>query len=294
MNIKYSIYGRFYNIVIKRNPAFFSDTLVIKIMFYIKFRKELNLKGPVSFNEKINWLKLYDNNPLKGICSDKYLVRDYVEKKIGSHFLIPLIGVWDKPEDIDFESLPNKFVLKANHASGTNIICTSKLKLDISYTIDTLNEFLKLDYYLIGRERQYKNIKRKIICEAFIGEINEVPKDYKFFCLNGEIKFIQLDLNRFSNLQRILYSKEWNRLPIKWSGYDNTPDVTKPDKLGEMLAICKKLSADFSFVRIDLYSSNNQIYFGELTFTPWNGLKDFEPESFDIELGKQLKISNCK
>lgn len=272
MDIKYSIYGRFYNNFIKRKPALFSDVLVTKIMYYLKFRKELNLKNPESFNEKLNWLKLYDTNPLKTVCSDKYLVREYVEKKIGSEVLIPLIGVWEKPEDIDFEALPNQFVLKANHASGTNIICTNKQKLDVCETIDVLRKWLKLDFYIIGRERQYKNIKRKIICEAFIGEINEVPVDYKFYCFNGEVKFIQLDLYRFSNYQKVLYSKDWDKLSIKFNGRDNSTEIPKPHCLNEMLDIALKLSVGFLFVRVDLYLSNTQILFGELTFTPGNGL----------------------
>lgn len=291
MDLKYSLYGRFYNQVIKRWPKIFGDVLVVKIMYYLRFREELNLKNPQTFNEKINWLKLFDHNPLKEVCSDKYAVRDFIKERVGGEYLIPLLGVYESPYEINFDDLPTKFVLKTNHASGTNIIVFDKTQLNLEEINSTLSKWLKINHYYNGREWQYKKIKPLIICENFMGNNENVPKDYKIFCFDGTPVFLWVDKGRFTNHKRIIYSTNWEKLPFCYHfKYEPHEEEDKPEGLNEMLSIATKLSNGFKFVSIDLYYTHGKVYFGEMTFTPTNGLSFFDPLEYDLKIGEYLSL----
>jgi hypothetical protein len=253
---------------------------------------KLNLKNPKTFNEKIQWLKLYGNLEKYTDLVDKYEVRKYIAKTIGEEYLIPLIGVWDRFEDIDFEKLPEQFVLKCNHDSGSVIICKDKSSFDIRKARNKLNECLKQNFYYPSREPQYKNIKPRIICEKYMVDESGIElKDYKFFCFSGEPKIIQVDFNRFTNHKRNLYDVKWNYIPVSL-GCPTEPNtaIDKPSNLQEMLDLAKKMSENIPHVRVDFYLIQDKIYFGELTFAHGGGYEKFEPEQFDFEMGSWLEL----
>lgn len=269
-----------------------SSKFYIKCSYKWRTGEKLNLSNPKSFNEKIQWLKLYDRNPMYTILADKYHVREYVSKTIGDQYLIPLIGVYDNVDDIPWDKLPTKFVLKCNHASGTNIICKDKSKLNIRDSTKKLKKWMKMNYYWRGREWAYKNIKAKIICEKYMVDESGVElKDYKIFCFHGEPKLIQVDYNRFVNHKRNLYDTSWNYIDasIEYPN-DSTVHIKKPDKLEEMLELARRLSAGFPHVRVDFYSIAGKIYFGEMTFYPESGYGKFNPKELEFQMGTWMSI----
>ena len=261
-----------------------SDELFVKLNYRRKFNKKLNLKNPKTFSEKIQWIKLNETNPLMTICSDKVLVRDYVKNIIGEDYLIPVLGVYDSVDEIDFDNLPDEFVIQCNHDSSSTNIITDK-----SQITDDLKKFykerLKENYYNYTRERHYKNIIPKIVVSELLKdeETHEEIKDYKLFCFDGKVKYIQVDSTRFSNHQRTVFDVNWNKVNSKWRYEYCNPEPSKPEQLSEMIEIAEKLSKDFYLVRVDLYNINKKIYFGELTFTPVSGFEKFEKEEFDLE-----------
>ena len=268
------------------------DSLYLKMIFRAKLSYSLNLKNPKTFNEKVQWLKINDCKPIYTQLADKYEVRKFVAEKIGEEYLIPLLGVWDSADEIDFSTLPSQFVLKCNHDSGGIVICTDKATFDIKTARNKLNKHLKRNFYYVCREQQYKNIKPRIICEKYmVDESGTELKDYKIFCFNGKPKVIQVNYDRFINGKKNLYDIEWNYIPVAMT-YPTDPNViiNKPSKLEEMLHLAKILSKDYSFVRVDFYSIDDKIYFGELTFTPAAGFGKFEPEEFDFEMGSWLEL----
>lgn len=252
-----------------------------------------NIDNPQSFNEKIQWLKLYYRDPLLTKCTDKLLVRDYIKEKIEKRFLVPLIGVYDDVDQIDFEKFPNKFVLKTNNASGRNIICKDKNKLNIKEARFLLNNWLKPEnsHYFYSYEWAYKDIRPKIICEKYIEQENGELIDYKIYCFHGKPKFIRTFRNRYKQIKKNTYDLEWN--PIAFSiDCENSPiNTPKPKYLNEMIEVSKKLSKDFPLVRVDLYELKDSIYFGELTSYPASGLNPFIPSSADFEIGKLLNLN---
>ena len=267
-----------------------SDKLFTKINYRRKIGRKLNLKNPQYFSEKIQWIKLYEKNPLMTKYSDKVLVRDFVKETIGEEYLIPLIGVYDRVEDIDIDKLPEEFVIQCNHDSSSTHIVNNKKELD-SKMLKFYKNRLKENYYHYTRERHYKDIKPKILITELLKDSKEDDiKDYKIFCYNGTPLFIQVDSTRFTNHQRSLFDVNWNKIETKWRYEYCNPSPDKPENLGEMLKIAEKLSKKFYFVRVDLYSVNNIIYFGELTFTPVSGFEKFEKDEWDLEFGKHLKL----
>lgn len=269
-----------------------SDKQYLKLIYWSETGKRLNLQNPQTYNEKIQWLKLNDRKPEYTIYADKYAVRSYVSETIGEQYLIPLIDVYDSVDEIEFDSLPNQFVLKCTHGSASNIICKNKDKLDIRDSKKKLRKWMKKNWYWFGREWSYKNIKPKIICEKYmIDESGYDLKDYKIFCFNGEPKLIQVDFNRFINHKRNLYTINWELLDVKIKR-PNDPNfsVAKPNKLEEMLQCARLLSKDIPHVRVDFYSIKDRIYFGEMTFYHGSGFEKFEPERFELEMGSWLKL----
>jgi len=243
------------------------------------------------FGEKIQWLKLYGNLEKYEKYADKYKVREYIKETIGEQYLIKLLGVYDKAENIPYETLPNKFVIKANHGSGYNIIVKDKASLDIKKTNRKLNKWLREDYSRIKKEKQYKNIKRKLLIEEYKSDKNDSLLDYKFFCFNGKPKFIKIDFDRYSNHAANFYDTEWNLLKLKEKGYENySKNFDKPKNNKEMIKIVNKLCKDFQFVRVDLYNIEGKIYFGELTFTPASGKHPFVPLEKDKEIASMIEL----
>ena len=224
--------------------------------------------------------------------SDKYAVRKYVSEKIGEEYLIPLLGVWDNVDDIDFFSLPKQFVLKCNHDSAGIIVCKDKDRLDVEKTKRKLRKCLNRDYFWAGREDNYRVSKKRIIAEKYMtdGDKDELT-DYKFFCFNGVPKYIQVDSGRFSKHIRNFYDVSWNFIDVQ-NGCVNDKNhiIPCPQNLNDMLKIVRKLSENFLHVRVDLYNVNNKIYFGELTFHHGGGVMRFVPESYDYEWGSCLNI----
>jgi len=265
---------------------------ILSNWFYENTNEKLNLDKPKTFNEKIQWLKLYDSTPLKTKLTDKYQVRDWVKEKIGEQYLIPILGVYDNFDEIDFDILPNRFVIKTNHGCGFNIIIKNKdliIKEQIKYMIEY---YLSINYaFWSGLELQYKDIIPKIIIEQYIEDENGQLNDYKIICFNSEPKYIWIDTERQTNHKRNIYDLNWNLLPVAL-GYPNDEQIIKPpENLSEMIRIAKILCKDFYHVRVDLYSIKNNIYFGELTFTSGSGIEKFTPKSCDLIWGDLININ---
>lgn len=284
-----------YIMIIKSKLGFYNnmdDKEYLMKLFNARKKYPLNLKNPKTFNEKLQWLKLYYRNPEYTIMVDKYKVREYIAEKIGEEYLIPLIGVWDDPDDIDFDSLPKQFVLKCNHNSGIGLcICKDKNKLNINKVKKELNRGLKQNYYLSSRERPYKNVRKKIICEKYmVDESGYDIKDYKIFCFNGEPKFVQIDYDRFNDHKRKFYDLNWEEMELKLIyGSDNTK-IERPSNFDRMLELSRSLSKNIPFLRTDFYVINDSIYFGELTFFPEAGISSFTPDEWNYKLGDSIHL----
>lgn len=271
---------------------FVSDSAYIKIQYRCATGKKLNLKNPKSFNEKLQWLKLYNHNPIYTQMVDKYEAKKFVANIIGEQYIIPTLGVWEKTEDIEWDKLPSQFVLKCTHNSGGIVICRDKEKLNKEAAIKKLNKSLKNNYYKVGREWPYKNVHRRIIAEKYmVDESGEELKDYKFFCFDGNPRFIQVDYDRFNNHKRNLYDVEWNRLPFTLQvPTDWKHEIPKPEAYSEMLEISKKLSKGISHLRVDLYHISGKVYFGEMTFFHGCGHEKFKPEEWNYKFGEWIKL----
>jgi hypothetical protein len=258
------------------------------------FGKSLDLNNPITFNEKIEWLKLYYSDDSLTPYVDKYQVKKIVESKIGKKFIIPLLGVYEKFSDIDFSSLPNSFVLKCTHDSGGLVLCRDKSHLDMAQAKATIERSLANDYYLQCRERPYKYVPRRIIAEKMIPTPNgKALLDYKFFCFDGTPKFLFVATDRYvkgSHTKFDFFDMDWKHLPIA-NGHPNAnPWPKKPDNFSDMVEIARKLSVGFPFVRIDLYDADGVIYFGEYTFFHNGGIVHFEPEEWDRTFGTYLHL----
>lgn len=272
---------------------FVSDKLSLKIKYKNTIGKNLNLDNPQTFNEKLQWLKIHNRNSLYTQAVDKYEVRKYIAVTIGEEYLIPLVGVWDKFEDIDFSKLPNQFVLKCTHDSGGLVICKNKNVLDIETAKNEINKCLKRNFYYVAREWPYKNVKPRIICEKYmLDESGTDLKDYKFMCFNGEVKcsFVCLNRNSPNGLNVDFYDMKWNPMPFQ-RHYKSSGSITpRPKNFDKMVEFSRKLSKDIPFVRVDFYEINGQLYFGELTFYPGSGFEEFTPESYDYLLGSWIEL----
>ena len=276
------------------------DNQYLKCMFRARMGRKLDLENPQTFNEKLQWLKLHDRRPEYTIMVDKYKVRDYIADKLGEEYLIPLLGVWDDPDEIDFEALPDQFVLKCNHNSGTGMcICKDKSKLDIEKVKKELRKGLAQDYYLTGREWPYKNVPRKIICEQYMEDSSQKDSltDYKFFCFNGVADCVMVCLDRFSGDTKFyFFDKNWKlkRMNIRGKNAPEGFTIPKPSCMDEMFRIAEQLSEGLSFSRIDLYECNGKIYFGEITFFPDSGFDaNLLPET-DQYFGEMIDLSVVK
>jgi len=271
------------------------DKLYLGYQYFRRHKKIINFKNPQTFNQKIQWLKLYYHNQLLKILTDKYEVRKYVTKIIGPEILINLINTYDKVDEINWSELPDQFVMKLTHGSGWNILCRHKKELNIYKVKKRLSAWMKKDFYIYQREWAYKKLKPRIICEQFISDDRgEPPADYKFFCFNGVPKLIQVDSDRYISHHRGLYDLEWNRLPFSLKYPASKNNVEPPENLNEMIQIAERLSVNLPFVRVDLYSLNNKMYFGEMTIYPGGGLERFTPDIYDKIFGNMLRLPLIK
>lgn len=276
-----------YRFIIKRLPA----KLVLNIENLRGYKRLLKKNRIEYFGEKIQWIKLYGNLEKYKDLVDKYRVREYVEKKIGKKYLTEIIKVYSSTNEINFEELPERFVLKLNTGSGYNIICKDKEKINRKKVINQLNNWLKEDYFKIKKEPQYKNIEKKIICEKYMENKKGELLDYKLFCFNGKTEFIEVDFDRFENHAMNFYDLKWNLMDLKKGKYPNySGKLEKPENLNEMIEVAEKLSEELPFARIDLYDIDNKIYFGEITLTPAGGLTPFIPLDKDLLYAKKIKL----
>ena len=273
----------------------FSDKLYLEVMFWTNTDKQLNLKDPKTFNEKLQWLKLYDRKPEYTRMVDKYEVKKYVAERIGEEYIIPTLGVWDRFEDIDLDSLPDQLVLKCTHDSGGLVICRDKAKQDWDTAKGMIERSLKRNYYLHGREWPYKDVKPRIIAEQFMQDETQPNGllDYKFYCFNGEPKLLYISegLEDHSTAKISFLNLDWTFADFHRSDFrpfDHLPP--KPNNYDQMLILAKELSAGIPFLRVDLYEINGKIYFSELTFSPCSGMMPFEPEQWNEKLGGWITL----
>lgn len=276
---------------------FVPDQIMVKLQYKIKLGRSLNLKNPRRFTEKLQWYKLYYRRPLMTQCADKYNVREYIESKGLDKTLNKLYAVYNSAEDIDLSSLPDKFVIKTTNGSGTNYFCSDKLKFPMEEVKDDLRDWLERNIYASGREWSYKDVVPKIIVEELLEDKEnkfDGINDYKFLCFDGRAKYIVLDVDRHIGHKRNIYDTEWNFINVSTDYPNIENDITKPEGFDEMLKVANILAEDFPFVRVDLYWVNGKVYFGELTFYPWTGYVQFEPDEFDFELGKQFVLPKVR
>lgn len=271
------------------------DREYLQRRFRAELGKSLDLDNPQTFNEKLQWLKLYNRKPEYTMMVDKYKVREYIAQELGEEYLIPLLGVWNDPDEIDFDALPDQFVLKCNHNSGLGMcICKDKSKLDIPKVKAELRKGLKQDYYLTGREWPYKDVPRKIICEKYMTNgTGEELNDYKLMCFNGKVKTTFVCSNRFSKngLNITFYDTNWTRMPFeRVTHLPSSEEIEKPKTYEQMVSIAEKLAQEIPFLRVDFYENQGKLYFGEMTFFPASGFEEFSPSEWDKTLGEWIKL----
>ena len=273
---------------------------LLETMFYEKLGYFPNLKNPKSFNEKLNWMKLNYDNPIQKRCVDKYEFKEYIKEKLGEGYTIPLIGVYDSVNDIDFNNLPNQFVIKTTVNGGAHSvqIVRDKSSLDIDklkYKFNNLLQDLETVYYA-HLTKAYEGLKPRIIIEEYMEQITGQLYDYKFFCFHGDPKFVYVATDHFPGMvsKISLYDLNWKKLPIKYGAHSNKATVNMPKCLNEMIKLSKILSKDFPIVRVDFYEVENKLYVGELTFTPGSGFGKYMPADWDYKIGKWLDLNKLE
>ena len=274
------------------------DEAFLRLLWKARFGTKLNLDHPKTFNEKMQWLKLYDRNPLHTRMVDKYAVKPFVSELIGDDHVIPTLGVWDNAHSIDFASLPERFVMKCNHTSGEGLIlCRDKANLDTKKAISSLEKAMKNDYYLTYREWPYKDVPRKILAEPYMEDrqasilgLNTLPV-YKLLCFEGKPRIIQTIQNdKMPNETIDYFTPDWTLLPFRQNYPQSAVPAARPQQLDRMLEIAEKLSAGFHFLRVDLYEINGQVFFSEFTFFSDAGFAPFDPEEWNDTLGSWIQI----
>lgn len=290
-----------------RHPSFFllwldhrrfitlDDAVFLKLSYLRKFGRPLDLENPETFNEKLQWLKLHDRNANYTMMVDKDKVKSYVGEKIGKEYIIPTLGVYDEFRDIDIGSLPDKFIMKCTHDSGSTVICHDKSQFDFRKARRFLNKRLRKNFYYFGREWPYKDVRPAIIIERYMeDDKNEDLLDYKFLCFNGKVKcsFVCSDRRSEAGLAVDFYDLAWKHMPFTRHYRNSGILINKPKHYDKMIELAEILSEGIPFVRVDFYEIRGRIYFGEMTFFPGNGMEEFEPECYDKVLGDMLDISN--
>lgn len=272
------------------------DKMALDLCFYNRFGRRVNWKNPTTFNEKLQWLKLYNRNPLYTTLVDKYAVKAWVANKIGEESIIPTYGIWDSFDDIDFDKLPNQFVLKTTHSGGSSgvIICRDKTSFNFADAKARLTASLKSNTYLIGREWPYKDVPRHIIAEKYIApepSTNDLL-DYKLMCFNGKVECCFVCTGRFAEdgLKVTFYDNDWHILPFERSHPRECAPIQKPASYEKMKLAAEKMAENLPFARIDFYEINEQPYFGEITFYPGGGCEAFQPDEWDYKFGAMINL----
>ena len=293
------------NTIIRPLLSLLPDRLYLDLQYFKSFHRFPKWKSPETFNEKIQWLKLYDHNPFYVDLVDKYAVKEIVGKKIGENHIIPTLGFWDRAEDIEWDKLPDRFVLKTTHGGGNNgvVICRDKNSFDKDMAIKKLSEGLRHNSYLYGREWPYKHVKRRIIAEQYIDPTPNVKDltDYKWYCFNGVPKYCQVIQNRSTKETIDFFDTDWNHQEFVGLNPVSGPMVemavvapSRPNRLDTHLRIARELSKDIPYARIDLYETGEKTYFGEITLYPMSGLGLFSPEQYNDILGQMLVLPGEK
>lgn len=290
-----NIIGDKLNFVIYPIINLLPSKLIIGIMYYLSTGRRPNLENPKRFTEKIQLYKLNYRNPLMTEAADKYMMREYIKSKGYSNLLPKLYQVVDKFDEINFETLPNQFVIKLNNGTGTNIIVQDKRIENHKKMKREVKRWKYVNTITVGREWAYKDIKKKIIVEEYLNPKDEFQRknginDYKVMCFNGKAQIIWVDSGRFYNFERAFYDRDWNKLDVVSNRKSSSLEMLKPKELEKMIEISEKLSLDFPFVRVDFYLLNEKIYIGELTFYPWSGYVNFTPDEFDFDLGSLINM----
>jgi hypothetical protein len=270
-----------------------ADVVYLKILYRNRMGKKLNLDNPKTYNEKLQWLKLYNRRPEYTQMVDKYAVKEYVARQIGKQYIIPTLGVWEHFDEIDFDALPNQFVLKCTHDSGGLVVCTDKSQFDKVDAKGKIEHALKRKYYLNTREWPYKDVKPRIIAEQYmVDESGYELKDYKFFVFDGVVKAMYVATDRGAHTETCFdfFDREFNHLPFT-NGHSNANHyIEKPQNFEKMIELAEWLGRGMPHARIDFYNIKGQIYFGEITFFHWSGLKPFEPDVWDYKFGSWIKL----
>jgi hypothetical protein len=268
------------------------DEYFLKLMYWSRIGKNLNLKKPITYNEKLQWLKLYDRRNEMITYVDKYAIRDYIKDTIGDKYLVPLLGVYYNFDEIDFGRLPEQFVLKCTHDSGGIVICKEKNKLDVKVARKIIEFYLKRKFYYHGREWPYKYVKPRIICEQYL---QDNITDYKLMCFHGEPKLIQVHRNRNTNRKTMdFYDVAWNKTPIRRKTPTAKDLIPQPQQFDEMLSISRKLSKNEIHVRIDLYEVDGKVYFSEKTYYSASGMEPFLEDKYDELIGSWIQLPREK
>ena len=278
--------------IYKRLP----DEKYLKKAFKAKMGKELDLENPKTYNEKLQWLKLYDRKPIYTDMVDKAKAKEVAASIIGEEHIIPTLGIYEKFEDIDFDALPDSFVIKCTHDSGGLVIVKDKSKLNKAAARKKINRCLKKNFYKVGgREWPYKNVKPRILIEKYmVDESGTELKDYKFFCFDGKVKFMYIITDRQTEIKLDLFDEKFNHLPCEHVYPNANKEIKKPQGFDEMIALAEKLSAGTIQLRVDLYNINGKIYFGEFTFFPTGGMGYFKPEEWDYKIGEYIHLPQKK
>lgn len=270
------------------------DAMYLKIKYYYALGKRLDLKNPKTYNEKLQWLKLYDRNPIYTIMVDKAEAKNYVTSIIGDEYIIPTLGVWDNFDDIDFDELPDQFVLKCTHDSGGLVICKDRKEFDREEAKRKIESTLKQNYFYNGREWPYKNVKPRILAEQYMEDIKIGElRDYKFFTFDGDPQMVLVCSNRFSTdgLKEDFFDKNWQHMNIRRPTNRNSlVEIPKPTQYEKMVKLVTTLSKRIPFVRVDFYEINHKVYFSEMTFFPMSGFEGFVPEQWDLKIGEKLNL----
>ena len=277
----------------RRLLNFIPDKIYLKLMYYVRMGKKLNLNNPKTFNEKLQWLKLYDRKDIYNKMVDKYEVKKYIAEIIGEEYIIPTLGIYNKFDEINFDILPEQFVIKCTHDSGGIVICDDKSHFDLEKAKNKIKNSMKKNYFYDGREWPYKNIEPRIIIEKYMKDHKENDLfDYKIMCFNGIPKYTFVYSERFSEtgVKATFFDNSWNELNFSRKFGKSDKMINKPLNHNKMLELSKKIASNIPFVRIDWYEVNGKLYFGEITFFPSSGFGKFEPEEWDMKLGNMIDL----
>ena len=271
-----------------------SDRWYVSWRYFLTFGRSLDLIHPLAFTAKLQWLKVYGRPKQYAPLADKLAVYDYVRARIGDGHLNRLLGVYQDAPEIPWDSLPAKFVLKATHASGWNLIVPDKLRLDRQQAMQTCRRWLTTSYAARSREPVYEDIPPRIICVEYLGDPDTELFDYKLYCFNGMVRLIHVDTQRFTRHQRTFYTPDWQRLPFSYTYPVRDEDVPQPAGLKEMIRLAELLAGAIPFVRVDFFYIHNQVIFGEMTFFPDAGFGAFTPPEWDAIIGSYLELPKAR